>query len=589
MNHIDYVVIAVYVAGLLAIGCIFSTKMKDSAAMFAAGSQSPWWVAGLSGFMTMFSAGTFVVWGGIAYRWGLVGITICLGNAVGVLLAGRFIAAHWRRLGVATPAEYFELRFGKAAIRFYTVVNLMFKTVAMAVALYAIAVLLCALIPLPENAPFRDAQTGNLAVPWAILLCGTLVVVYTVAGGLWAVLMTDVLQFIVLSASVLFVVPLSVARVGGLSTFWASAPEGFFQPTTGEYTWWFLIGWVAIQFVSVGGEWAFVQRFLCVPTPADARRGTYLFGILYIVSPLVWMLPPMLYRVSNPMADHEQAYILACRDVLPAGMLGLMLVAMFSATASSVSSQLNVFSGVLTSDFYRKLFNPRASERRLVLVGRTITVLLGGLLLGGALAVPSVGGAETVVLGVAALLIPPLMLPTVWGLFSKRIDGRAVWLTVAASFVASGLVKFGLAKDGWLDGLPVFEPLTTLVQVQFRTVETLVAVLVPLAVLSVIEFVSRGASVGWEKIALQQQRERQLAVPRASSLPAWIVAWSLAALALVMGSLSLLNRQQWQILGGFAFCLATIAVAFAWTTHRRTRPLGIETDRRTTETPPQDS
>ena len=183
-------------------------------------------------------------------------------------------------------------------------------------------VTLCALIPLPENAPFRDAHTGNLAVWWAILLCGALVVVYTVAGGLWAVLMTDVLQFIVLTAGVLFVVPLSVARVGGLGTFRASAPDGFFQPTTGEYTWWFLIGWVAIQFLSVGGEWAFVQRYLCVPTPADARRGTYLFGILYIVSPVVWMLPPMLYRVSNPGVDHEQAYILACRDVLPAGMVG---------------------------------------------------------------------------------------------------------------------------------------------------------------------------------------------------------------------------------------------------------------------------
>ncbi|MFH1924104.1 MAG: sodium:solute symporter family protein [Planctomycetota bacterium] len=575
MSHLDYLVIALYVAGLLAIGFIFSGKMKDSATMFAAGSQSPWWVAGLSGFMTMFSAGTFVVWGGIAYQWGLVGITICLGNAVGVLLAGRFLAAHWWRLGVATPAEYFELRFGKAAIRFYTVVNLLFKTVAMAVALYAIAVLLCALVPLPENAPFRDAQTGNLAVSWAILLCGALVVVYTVAGGLWAVLMTDVLQFIVLSVGVLFVVPLSVAKVGGLGTFWSAAPEGFFKPTTGEYTWWFLIGWVAIQFVSVGGEWAFVQRYLCVPTPADARRGTYLFGILYIVSPLVWMLPPMLYRVSNPGVDHEQAYILACRDVLPAGMLGLMLVAMFSATASSVSSQLNVFSGVLTSDFYRRLFNPGASERRLVLVGRIITVLLGGLLIGGALAVPWVGGAETVVLGVAALLIPPLMLPTVWGLFSKRIDGRAVWLAVAVSFVASGFVKFGLAKNGWLDGLPILEPLTTLVQVQFRTVETLVAVLVPLAVLSVMECVSPGTSAGWEKIALQMQRERQLAAPRASSLPAWIVAWSLATLAMVMGSLSLFDRQQRQILAGFAISLAAIAVAFAWTARRRARRSAI--------------
>jgi Na+/proline symporter len=105
----------------------------------------------------------------------------------------------------------------------------------------------------------------------------------------------------------------------------------------------------------IGADWAFAQRFLCVPSKKDARKSAYLFGILYLVSPLLWLLPPMIYRVVDPTADPEQAYILSCMSVLPVGMLGLMVAAMFSATASMVSSQLNVFSGVLTHDLYRPL------------------------------------------------------------------------------------------------------------------------------------------------------------------------------------------------------------------------------------------
>jgi Na+/proline symporter len=87
-----------------------NTNLKQ---MFAAGHQSPWWVAGLSGFMTMFSAGTFVVWGGLAYRSGLVAVAVNMAYGVAALLAGTFLAARWRALGVDSPSQYVRLRFGE--------------------------------------------------------------------------------------------------------------------------------------------------------------------------------------------------------------------------------------------------------------------------------------------------------------------------------------------------------------------------------------------------------------------------------------------------------------------------------------------
>ncbi len=530
--------------------------------MFVAGGQSPWWVSGLSGFMTMFSAGTFVVWGGISYRLGLVGISICLGNGIGVLLAGYFLAGHWRRLGVTTAAEYFELRFGEAAVRFYTVFNVIYKMVAIAVALYSIAVLICALSPLPEGAPFRDAATGHLSVSWAIVLCGTIVVAYTVAGGLWAVLMTDVLQFLVLTLCVLIVVPLAFGQTGGMRGVIETAPPRFFAPVAGEFTWWFLIGWVAIQFASVGGEWAFVQRFLCVPTARDAKKGAYLFGLLYLVSPFIWMAPPMLYRVVNPEADPEQAYILACEAVLPSGMVGLMVAAMFSATASMVDSQLNVFAGVLTRDFYHRLLRPESTEEHLVFVGRVIAILLGGVLIAGTLAVPWIGGAEQTALGIAALLIGPLMLPTIWGLFSRRIGSRAVWLTVAISFAASGFIKFGLAQGGWCEGSESLAWLTGWVQHHVRSVETLATVVVPLLVLVALELLGSGVDRGWIRMTAQIDSQRHVVAPRSSTLPARMVAWSMGILGSVMAILAVLDQEQWRVLATFSASLLAITAGF---------------------------
>ena len=87
-------------------GAVFGKRIQSSSDMFSAGNQSPWWIAGLSSFMTMFSAGTFVVWGSIAYEQGLVAIVINLSYGVAALLVGWFVAGRWRRLGVSSAAEF---------------------------------------------------------------------------------------------------------------------------------------------------------------------------------------------------------------------------------------------------------------------------------------------------------------------------------------------------------------------------------------------------------------------------------------------------------------------------------------------------
>ncbi|MBC2602227.1 sodium:solute symporter family protein [Puniceicoccus vermicola] len=559
MLSIDYFVLAIYLAGIFGVGLFLSSKNKSSADMFAAGGESPWWTSGLSSFMTMFSAGTFVVWGGIAYEHGFVAVMINFCYGVAAILVGYFVAGHWKRMGVKTPAEFIELRFGPGAVQFYTWAMMVFRIVGVAVSLYSLSIVLVAMMPLEAGNPLRDPATGNLSLMWAIVIFGGIVVIYTMAGGLWAVLMTDVLQFIVLNLAVLFIVPLAFGSVGGVGAFLEKAPDGFFALTSDKYTVFFLFGWVIIHFFMIGAEWAFAQRFICVSSEKDAKKSCFLFGGLYLLSPLLWLLPPMIYRTIDPNADPQEAYILACRAVLPAGMVGLMVAAMFSATASMVSSQLNVFAGVLTDEMYRRIFKPEATDRQLVRVGRIFTILLGAVLIGVSLMIPYLGGAEKVVVAITSLMVGPLLAPTIWGLFSRRIGIRAIWTTVAVSFVLGLLLKMGLSSGGFL----VFGQTSRLaewVQTNGTMVDLLIGVAIPVVILTAMHFWRGETSAGW--IRIEQQVSEVIAAGKttvASTLPAVIVGGCIFLCGILMFGLIPFNREGRLILAIFGAVLFLIS------------------------------
>lgn len=558
----DWTVLIAYLVGTVLLGVLLGKLVKNSSDMFSAGGTSPWWASGLSAFMTMFSANTFVVWGSIAFDVGLVAVTINLMYGVAALLVGYFVASHWKGMGIQTPAQYIQLRFGTGALHFYTWAMMVLRVVGTAAALYALAKILVALMPLDEGNPLRDPVTGNLSLRYAILIFGSIVVLYTMIGGLWAVLMTDVLQFIILNLAVLFVVPLALHQAGGLGAFIDGAPEGFFEVVKEEkYTVFFLAGWAAIHFFMIGAEWAFVQRFLCVPTKKDAKKSTYLFGALYLFSPILWLLPPMIYRVTNPGADAEQAYILACKSVLPVGMVGLMLAAMFSATASMVSSQLNVFSGVLTNDIYKPLAK-KSTPRSLLNAGRVFTVLLGIILIVIALEIEKIGQVKDLIISITELMVVPLLAPSLWGLFSRKIGGRAVWVTGLSGFVIGAIVRFGFGATGWFSEVEALASLNEWVIANANFLKTFVGVIFPVLVLTILELSARGEDSGWGKIAAltrQEDEEEHLRPTSSNPIAAKVVAWCLAICGVMMFSLILVNDDSHGILAIFGAILFAIS------------------------------
>ncbi len=583
MHPADWIVLSLYLAATVGIGVLLGRLVKTPADLFAAGGRSPWWASGLSAFMTMFSANTFVVWGGMAYEHGLVAILVNLCYGVAALLAGYTVAGKWKRLGIRTPAEFVERRFGKGALHFYTWSMMIFRLVGAAGALYAIAILTVA-VTRGEDTPTPVAGMPPELMT-AILVFAAVVVLYTMIGGLWAVLMTDVIQFIVLNVAVLFVIPLILLDVGGLGGFLAQVPEGFLSPTSGpKYTWLFLFGWVAIHYFMIGAEFAFVQRYLCVATPRDARRGTLLFGALYLVSPFLWLLPPLLWRVQSPIPEgatpeairmlKEEAYIKSCRHVLPVGMVGLMMAAMFSATASLISSQLNVFSSVLTHDIYRPL-RKTISDAGLLRAGRLFTLLLGGAIAAIALLIPRLGGAEKVIIAATELMVVPMLAPILFGLLSRRLDHRALWGSAGLCIPLGLALHVGFTPpraDGSGAGFlhPLMQDGGFWEWLSFNS-KTLVGVVLPLLIVALCRLRSNGA------VAAKSVRHGNLndgdepggcdPLPQ-DTLPQRIVGFGLVALGGGMLALLPVNPGQRLTLVLFAAMLLLIGAAILF----RSRP-----------------
>lgn len=462
---IDTAVVIIFSVFILLVGISFSHTGRNLKSFFAGGESVPWFIGGLSLFMSFFSAGTFVAWGAIAYQHGWVAVTIQWTMCIGALVTGLYLAPKWKATGNLTAAEFIKARLGskvqKSFIYIFTIVSVFIKGSV----LYSVAKLV-------------SASLGYPLIPVTVVL-GILMISYTAVGGLWAVMVTDILQFVVLTAAVIIIIPLVFKEAGGVQHFLDNVPSDFFKLVNGEYTWWFIIAFTIYHIFYIGGNWTFVQRYTSVDAPKSASKVAYLFAGLYILSPVIWMLPPMVYQSINPGLtglDTENAYIMVCKQVLPAGLLGLMLTGMYFSTSASANTALNVVSAVFTNDIYKGSINPVASDKKLMFVARASSWFFGVFMIIIALGVPYIGGVVEFTISLGAITGGPLLLPPIWALFSKRLTGKATIIITATSLMINLLFKMVIP---YIHGYKLS-----------RGNEMLLGVLLPLLLLIVFELIS---------------------------------------------------------------------------------------------------
>lgn len=432
---VDYVAVGVYMLLMAGIGIFFGKFIHNIGDYIKGGSTIPWLAAGISNFMGLFSTFIFVAYAGIAYEFGLVAVTVLWCTVPASLVGALIFAKRWRRAGIMTPVEFLETRYNATTRQVFSWGGLGFRLLDNMVRLYALGIFVAAATPL------------NLRM--AIIAAGLIILIYTVVGGLWAVVVTDVVQFVILILVTLILVPLSISSVGGWSNLTATIPDHFtwFNGPRGE--WLFLLTYYIMIVVKYNGNWSFIQRFYSVRDEKAGLKSGLLTAGLFLIFPIVFILPSIAARVAVPdLPNHEMAYVAMSMLVLPEGVMGIMLAAMFAATMSALDSEYNVMAGVITRDIYQRLINPNATERQQIIVARTLTLLLGLAIIAGALFVGNFGGAFEANKLFTGLFAIPMVIPLLFGVILRKPRPAGAILTVIVG-IATGLFLNGHPEISW--------------------------------------------------------------------------------------------------------------------------------------------
>jgi solute:Na+ symporter, SSS family len=389
LTPVDFAVIAAYMLLMLGIGVYAMRFNRGAADYFKGGNRVHWLAAGLSSFMSGFSAWTFTGAAGLAYRQGIVAILLYIGNAATFLLGYFVFAQRWRRARVGTVMEYLVSRYDERTRQAFSWTTIFFQLFTGAAMLYGLALFV--------------APACGFPLAWAIVGSGVVILAYCVIGGLWAVVITDFLQAAILMPFTVVMCFASLAKVGGLAALAAALPpETTSLSLPAGYGWGYVLCWTVM--VSFGyNTAAMAQRYFSVEDERASRKiGLLCFG-LFLVGAFIWFVPPLAMRVLHPdlaaiwpglSNPHESSYALAALTLLPSGLVGIMLAAMLSATMSSISGLLNMHAAIISRDIFPTLFPGRAGEGERLTIAWTATFGVGVLIIGIALAMA--GGGSSV-------------------------------------------------------------------------------------------------------------------------------------------------------------------------------------------------
>lgn len=436
----DYAVVVSFFVVMISVGVFFGRKQKSVAQFFGGGKQVPWWLSGISFYMCSFSSLAFVMYSALAYKYGWLPVTVSWLSVPAVLLGSWFFAARWRRVAETSPLEYIERRYGNGMRQGLMWLGLPMRVLDDSFKLLAIGTVVGAGLGFPLKG--------------AIIASGLIILSYTFMGGLWATLVADFIQFFVLLLVVLVLPFLCLSKVGGLGAFIEQVPAGFFDWTADKYTWGYMFFFFLMIFSNLATSWSMVQRYYSTRSEKDARKVGYLVAVLLFIGPPIFFLPAMTARIILPDIPPErmnEVYALICRNVLPAGFIGLLIAAMFSATMSTLAGNYNAVASVLTNDFFKRMISPNASPRKQMFVARVATIFIGSAVIGMTFVMQSAQGANDlfdVTNKMFGIFLPPIAIPMLVGLITPRVS-RSGGLCGLLGGITIGVIVFVLGAGFW--------------------------------------------------------------------------------------------------------------------------------------------
>jgi len=444
VRALDWGVVVVYLVGTLVLGLWVARRGASSLTEFFVGGRAiPWWLAATSMAATTFNVDTPLYVAGRVARDGVAGNWEWWSFALMHVLVAVVLAKLWRRARVLTDVELTEIRYGgkpAAGLRAFRafLIAVPFNCLSIGYGMLAMRKVVVALGVFDGLPPLPGDERL-----WAILPILLIVVIYTAASGLWGVVATDFLQYILAMAGAFTVMFYALAEVGGLSGLTAALRESGqadklnLLPTGPDATLplstflgYLFVQWWAFRNSDGGGM--FVQRLSSTADEKEAAKAAHLFNILnYVVRTWPWVLVGLAALVVLPqLADPELAYPIMMVRYLPTGVLGLVFASLLAAFMSTVSTQVNWGASYVVNDLYARFAGQR-DEARLMRAARWASVLLAVIAGVVSFFMDSVGGVFRFIILIGTG--PGLVLLLRW--FWWRVNA---WAEIAA--MAAGLV-----------------------------------------------------------------------------------------------------------------------------------------------------
>ncbi len=453
ITRYDYISIVFYFVFVITVGVVFSRRNKNTSDYFRGGGIMPWWMAGVSAWMASFSAWTFTGAAGEIYVDGPYVLVAYYANIASFLTIFLCTCYRFRRMRSVTPVEAIRARYGAPTQQFVTWIRLPIVLFFGGVALNNVGVFMSGAF---------DIHLQNV-----IITLGLMVTFVSLVGGAFGVAASDFVQaFLVVTVTlVISAFALMQPAVGGFSGLLHKLPSADFH--------WSLIArpqFILLYFLGLTFNNMFMYnsiemsaKYLMARSDSHARKMALFPLCGSIIGPLLWMIPSMVTSVTHPGGlakllptlnhPNEGAFLITAHDVLPVGMLGMLVAGIFGSTLSSADAGMNQAVGILVRNFYLPIINPKCSEKKLLIISKLCTAAFGLLIvqIGVIVSHHRTAGLFDLLNQLGVSLYLPLAVPMCLGLFIKRTPPWAGWSTVLVGMVATFAIMFGIKPQAVLD------------------------------------------------------------------------------------------------------------------------------------------
>ncbi|MFH0976679.1 MAG: sodium:solute symporter family protein [Spirochaetota bacterium] len=548
LNTIDVIIILLYFVASFAIAVYFSKRAgKNTSEFFLSGRKLPWWLAGTAMVATTFSADTPLAVTELVAQRGIAGNWLWWNMVAGSVLTVFFFAKLWRRADIMTDVEFIEIRYsGKPAafLRGFKAVylGLFMNCVIMGWVNVALAEILKTIFGLSEG-----------YVILFVILCMLITGLYSALSGLWGVVITDFFQFIMAMAGciVLAVIIINLPQIGGIEGLKSKLPEhvfsffpelnfgaghiagGIMALSFSAFLAHIFVQWWASWYPGAepGGGGYVAQRMMSSKDERHSLLATLWFTIAhYALRPWPWIIVALCSLVLYPDLPPDakkSGYVMAMKDFLPAGILGLLIAAFLAAYMSTISTHLNWGSSYILNDLYRRFIKPGAEEKHYVVVSRIITLVLVAVSSMLVLVINSISGAWAFIIECGAGLGLVLILRWYWW----RINAWSEIVAMIAPFVAYTIIKFIFHID-FPDSLFIIVVFTTIAWI------TATFITKPAEMDHLIKFYKRvhPGGAGWENV-----KSAALITEKSGSISYLLIDWMIG-IALIYSSLFAIGK-----------------------------------------------